>query len=127
MCFQRMFGKWIVMIGCAFAVLAASAAARVLEKDGRVFIIDQTGEQWDVTQAKSIGFDPGNFEFGIGRYAFKPLSEADWLTHEWKVAFDFHVIGIADGSDAHAYAVDKLARHETANTFLSSKPILGAY
>lgn len=124
---QPVFGKLIVMIGYAVGVLAALAGATVVEKDGRVFITDQTGEQWDITQAKSIGFDPGDFEFGIGRYAFKPLSEADWLTNEWRDAFDFRVIGIADGRDAHAYALDKLARHETANTYLSSKPILGAY
>jgi hypothetical protein len=124
---QPIFGKLIVMIGCAAVVLAASAGATVVEKDGRVFLVDQTGENWDITQATSIGFEPGNFEFGIGRYAFKPLGEADWLTHEWRKVFDFRVIGIANGGDAHAYAVDKLARHETANTVLASKPVLSAY
>jgi hypothetical protein len=123
---QQIFTRLSALIGLA-VILVQSAGAAVVEKDGRVFLIDQTGENWDITQAKSIGFEPGNFEFGIGRYAFKPLSEADWLTHEWLDAFDFRVIGIADGRDTHAYAVDKLSRHETANTFLSSKPILGAY
>jgi hypothetical protein len=122
-----MFGKWIAVIGCVFAVLAASAAARVIEKEGRVFIIDQTGEQWDVTQAKSIGFEPRNFQYGIGRHVFKPLGQGDWLSGPWKAAFDFRVIGIADGNEAHAYAVDRLARHETANTVLSSRTVLAAY
>lgn len=127
MSLKRVFRKGIAVIVCVFAVLAASASARVLAKDGRIFIIDQTGEKWDVTQAKSIGFEPGNFKYGIGRHAFKPLGEGDWLSGPWKDAFDFRVIGIASGTDAHAYAVDRLARHETANTVLSSRAVLAAY
>jgi hypothetical protein len=124
---QQIFTKLIVFIGMAFVVLMQSAVATVLEKDGRVLLFDQTGETWDITQAKSIGFEPRHFEFGIGRNAFKPLGESDWLPDAWKDAFDFRVIGTADGNDAHAYSVGKLSRHETANTVLSSKAILAAY
>jgi hypothetical protein len=43
-----------------------------------VYLVDRHGERWDITQAKSIGFEPGRFEFGIGRNAFRPLSDNDW-------------------------------------------------
>jgi hypothetical protein len=49
------------------------------------------------------------------------------ISNSRKGSFDFRVVGVADGGDAHAYAVDKLARHETANTLLSSKAVLAAY
>jgi hypothetical protein len=127
MSLKGVFQKWIAVTVCVFAVLAASASARVLEKDGRIYIIDQTGDKWDITHAKSIGFEPGNFQYGIGRHAFKPLGEGDWLSGPWKDALDFRVIGIASDTDAHAYAVDRLARHETANTVLASRAVLAAY
>jgi hypothetical protein len=123
----RFFTKTMAVIICAGFLLPQTASAAVIETNGRTFLVDQNGERWDITQAKSIGFEPQHFEFGIGRYAFKPLGEADWLTHEWRDAFDFRVIGAAEGNDAHAYSVGKLSRHETANTVLSSKAILAAY
>jgi hypothetical protein len=108
-------------------LLAQTAGAGIIETNGRTFLVDQNGERWDITQARSIGFDPRHFEFGIGRNAFRPLGESDWLVDSWKDAFDFRVIGVADGRDAHAYSVQKLSRHETANTILASKAILAAY
>ena len=36
--------------------IGLSQAARVIHKDDRVYIQDQTGVEWDVTQAKSLGF-----------------------------------------------------------------------
>ncbi len=123
----RFFTKTMAVIICAGFLLAQTASAAVIETNGRTFLSDQNGERWDITQAKSIGFEPQHFEFGIGRNAFRPLGESDWLPDTWKDAFDFRVIGTADGSDAHAYSVGKLSRHETANTVLSSKAILAAY
>jgi hypothetical protein len=123
----RIFTKTMTLMCCAGLLLAQTVGAAVIETNGRTFLVDQNGERWDITQAKSIGFDPRHFEFGIGRNAFRPLGESDWLPDAWKDAFDFRVIGTADGSDAHAYSVAKLSRHETANTVLSSKAILAAY
>ena len=37
------------------------------------YIQDTTGEKWDVSQAESMGFKPGGFQYGIGRYAFTTL------------------------------------------------------
>ena len=37
--------------------------ASVTREKNKTFIIDQTGEKWDVIQAASIGFDPYHFQF----------------------------------------------------------------
>jgi len=124
--FYRIFTKTMALI-CVGLLLAQTAGAAVIETNGPTFLVDQTGERWDISQAKSIGFEPQYFEFGIGRNAFRPLGESDWLPDAGKNASDFRVIGIADGNDAHAYSVETLSRHETANTVLSSKAILAAY
>ena len=108
-------------------VLIQSAVADVIEDNGHTYLIDQTGERWDITQARSIGFEPRDFEFGIGRHAFRPLNESDWSTGVGNNAPNFRVIGVADGDEAHAYSVPKLSHHEIANTMLASNPIITGY
>ncbi|MBW2178499.1 MAG: hypothetical protein JRD49_03795 [Deltaproteobacteria bacterium] len=103
------------------------AEARVKKEGGKIFIVDQTGERWDITQAATLGFDPYKFEFGIGRYAFDPLDETDWHSGEDRHPSNLRIIGVVDDDDAHAYSVKRLRHHETANTFLGSKPIVAGY
>ena len=108
-------------------VLIQSVVADVIEDNGHTYLIDQTGERWDITQARSIGFEPRYFEFGIGRHAFHPLSESDWSIGVDNNASNFRVIGVTDGVEAHAYSVPKLSHHEIANTVLGSNPIITGY
>jgi hypothetical protein len=108
-------------------VLSQAAAAEVIKDNGHTYIIDRTGERRDITQAVSIGFEPHNFEFGIGRNAFRPLSESDWSNGVVNNVTNFRVIGVVDGNDAHAYSVSKLYRHEIANTMLATDPIAAGY
>jgi hypothetical protein len=108
-------------------VVIQTAVADVIEDNGHTYLIDQTGERWDITQARSIGFEPRYFEFGIGRHAFRPLNESDWSTRVDNSAPNFRVIGVADGDEAHAYSVPKLSHHEIANTILASNPIITGY
>jgi hypothetical protein len=104
------------------------AALATVVKDGQeTFLVDRTGERWDITQAVSIGFDPDGFEFGIGRYAFNPLDDSHWQDASAGTRSTMRVIGVADGDDAHAYSVRKLSHHETANTFLGDKAIVAGY
>lgn len=99
-----------------------------VEKEGeKYFIVDRTGERWDITQAVSIGFDPYKFEFGIGRHAFRPLDDSDWDSGSGQTPSNLRVIGIAGEGDAHAYAVKRLRYHETANTFLGADPVVAGY
>jgi Trk-type K+ transport system membrane component len=99
----------------------------VLKEGEKTYIVDRTGEKWDITQAVSIGFKPKNFQYGIGRNAFTPLDES-FLTDNTKgVSSNLRVIGISEGSVAQAYSVMKLSRHEIANSILGSKPVAVGY
>ena len=59
-----------------FFMSSVSAAALVIHEGEKTYIEDQTGERWDVTQAKSIGFKPEGFQYGIGKTAFTPLDDS---------------------------------------------------
>ena len=108
-------------------VFSNSAEARVEKEGDNYFIVDRTGERWDITQAVSIGYDPSKFEFGIGRHAFRPLDESDWDSGSGRTPSNLRVIGIAGESDVHAYSVNRLQYHETANTFLGAEPVVAGY
>ena len=107
--------------------LVSPAATRVVKETEQTFLVDRTGERWDISQAVSIGFDPHRFEFGIGRHAFQALDEKDWTSSTPDSGSSLRVIGVAGNGEAHAYAVDKLRYHETANTLLGSQPIVAGY
>lgn len=108
-------------------LLASYVGATVLKEGDKTYLVDQTGERWDITQAVSIGFDPDLFEFGIGRYAFEPLDDTNWENGSVKPSSEMRIIGIAGFGDAHAYSVRKLRHHETANTFLGPEAIVAGY
>ena len=93
----------------------------------KTFIIDQTGERWDISQAKSIGFKPKGFQYGIGRNAFTPLDDSYLTEDSFSVSGKLRVIGVTESSQAQAYSVSKLMHHEIANTRIGSKPIMVGY
>ncbi|MBW2369614.1 MAG: DUF3179 domain-containing protein [Deltaproteobacteria bacterium] len=103
------------------------AGAAVFMKDGNSFIVDRYGEKWDVTQAKSLGFEPKGFQYGIGRNAILPLDGKSLSGKTEKTSNRLRVIGVANDDEAHGYSVRKLVRHEIANTTLGSTKIAAAY
>ncbi|MFC1798892.1 hypothetical protein ACFLZL_03700, partial [Thermodesulfobacteriota bacterium] len=86
----------------------------------------QTGERWDVTQAESIGFEPRRFQYGIGRFTFRTLDNTHLKPHATGLSKK-RIIGVSGKTEAHAYSVAKLQRHEIANTNLEDKPIAVGY
>jgi hypothetical protein len=102
------------------------SAANVIHKGDNVFIQDRTGVQWDVTQARSIGFKPEVFQHGIGKNAFRTLGDVD-LKDEIPSYRNPRVIGIEEEGNAQAYAVPKMRRHEIANTHLGAKSVAVGY
>ena len=123
MCFYR-----TLLAAFLFVVFPAPNAEAVVIKEGNnTYLVDRTGERWDITQAVSIGYDPDKFEFGIGRDAFEPLDGTHLKSGSKKYSSGMRVIGVAGDGDAHAYSVQKLSNHETANTFLGSKAIVAGY
>jgi len=63
------------MIIATTLILTGFTFSRAMEEKGKSYIVDLHDEHWDVTQAKSIGFDPERFRHGIGRDAFTTLDD----------------------------------------------------
>ena len=101
--------------------------SRAIEENGKSFIVDLLGERWDVTQAKSLGFDPERFRHGIGRNAFSPLDDSHLKEKSPSLSKNTRIIGISDGKEARAYSVPRLYRHEVANSRIGDRPIAAAY
>ena len=80
-----------------------------------------------MTQAKTLGFKPGSFQYGIGKNTFTPLDDS-YLSQGSSSKFQNpRVIGIADGEEARAYSVPKLRYHEIANTQINDKKVAVGY
>ena len=116
-----------IVIMATIPILSALAFSRVIEENGKSYIVDRHGERWDVTQAKSIGFDPERFRHGIGRNAFTPLDDSHLKDKNPNVSNNTRVIGISDGKEARAYSVPRLFRHEVANSSIGDQAIAAAY
>jgi len=110
-----------------YLMAAEPAVAFVIRKGEKAYIEDQDGERWDVTQAKSLGFKPERFQYGIGRNAFTPLDDSNLSDDNSAVLRNPRVIGITDGTEARAYAIPKLRYHEIANTRIGTKPVAAGY
>lgn len=123
---NRALSAFVIAFTCL--IFFASPAASSVIKDGdKIYLVDRTGERWDINQAVSIGYDPNQFEFGIGRDAFQTLDERHWTTQPVNTNPAMRVIGVAENGDVHAYSVGKLSHHETANTTLGSQAIVAGY
>ena len=103
------------------------AFSKVILDGNSTFIVDRHGERWDVTQARSLGFMPQRFQHGIGRNAFTPLDDSFLKDQSPNASKSLRVIGISDGKKANAYSVERLWRHEVANSSIGDKQIVAAY
>jgi len=122
----------MVLMGVSILVVMQIQNAPIIKAapdggDGPVFIVDQRGERWEITQAVSLGFDPDGFEFGIGRNAIVPLGDEYLNATPAEIDEKERVIGISSGDEAHAYRVQRLNLHEVANTTLDGMAIAAAY
>jgi len=119
---NRIIGLFLV-----FVVIGSAACAREPKVEGPAAIRDQTGERWDISQARELGFKADGFQYGMGRNAFQPLDNDDLSTDTSFVPSSEKVIGIANQHEAHAYSIRRLSRHEIANTLLGEVPISVGY
>ncbi|MGD8944215.1 MAG: DUF3179 domain-containing (seleno)protein, partial [Desulfobacterales bacterium] len=121
--FRIMVVSKIIILALILGVTLSQAFSRVIEENGKTYIVDRLGERWDITQAVSIGFKPDRFQHGIGRHAFTPLDDSQFSADNDRVRRNERIIGIAQGDHANAYSVSKLWRHEVANSHIGEKPI----
>jgi len=103
------------------------AFSRVIREGGKTYIVDATGERWDVTQADSIGFKPGGFQFGLGRNAFTPLDDTFLSNDIGQVPENLRVLGGVRNSQAQTSSIPRLRGHEIAKSTIGSKPIEVGY
>jgi len=126
--FHKILVLYIIILTLSGAVTSpAGAFSKVIHDGNTTYIVDRHGERWDVTQAGSIGFMPQRFQHGIGRNAFTPLDDSSLKDKSPNASKSLRVIGISDGKKANAYSVERLWRHEVANSSIGDKPIAAAY
>ncbi|NIO03667.1 MAG: DUF3179 domain-containing protein [Proteobacteria bacterium] len=101
--------------------------SRVMREDGKTYILDATGERWDVTQAESIGFKPEGFQYGLGKNAFTPLDDSYLTDDTDRVSQRLRVLGVVENAEAQAYSIPRLRGHEIANSRIGSKAIAVGY
>ncbi len=117
----------LIMVGVVLFFVNICLAAWLVREGDRVFIKDRNGEFWDVTQARSMGFKPHKFQYGIGKNAFAPLQDEDFEEDRVSSFFNSRVIGISMDNQARAYTLGRLKHHETANTTIAGKAIVAGY
>ena len=120
-----LFFSIILIAGCV--KIDEAAFSNVRHEDGKTYIIDRTGDKWDVTQAVSLGFKPENFQYGIGKDTFTPLDDSLLTESSPDLPRNMRVIGIEEGEDAKAYSVGRLSLHEISNSILGEKPVAVGY
>jgi hypothetical protein len=94
----------------------------------RVFIVDQSGKQWDITQAiVRYGFARDGFKFGLGPFTVTPLvlppSIAEGDSGYPAPGDGFAVIGVAHAGDARAYRLNDLLDVEVADDVIGGLPV----
>jgi hypothetical protein len=100
--------------------ITGDTSANVVEREGKIFIEDQTGKMWDITHAvNNYGFSAGNFDHGLGPFAITPINNPEMLlpgNAGYPNAQDERlVIGTTINNDTRAYSLNVLSRHEIAN------------
>ena len=116
----------LLLVVFYFSIHETSSSA-VIEEDERIYIVDRTGERWDVTQAVSLGFDPDGFDFGLGKNAFTTLDDSLLTSDTNDISKNARVIGVTDGSTAKAYTISRLLGHEISNSTIGSDPVAVSY
>ncbi len=116
-----------LLLGLMYFATHEFGSSAVVKEVGKTYIVDRTGERWDVTQAISLGFDPEGFDFGLGRNAFTPLDDSFLTDDTTDVSHNMRVIGITDGSRAQAYTIRRLLGHEISNSKVGSEPVAVSY
>jgi hypothetical protein len=116
-----------LLLGVLYLSTHEIGSSVVLKEAEKIYIVDRTGERWDVTQAVSLGFNPERFQFGLGRNAFTTLDDSLLTDDTSNIAKNARVIGVTDGSTAKAYTISRLLGHEISNSTIGSDPVAVSY
>jgi hypothetical protein len=117
----------LLIVSLIFLIPSLAAAFVVEQEGGKTYIVDRYNEKWDVTEAKTLGFKPRNFQYGIGRHAFQTLEDSSLSDNHFFMSSTERVIGIEDSIGGKAFSVKKLRNHEIANTWQDEEPVTVGY
>lgn len=99
---------------------------KIIKKNGKIFIVDRKGEQWDVTSAANeFGMEPKLFHFGLGRGAFTPIIDPE--IEAGPKPGDPLVFAVTYNGIARAYNHRRLTRHETLLDNLGGTRVMVAH
>ncbi len=110
-------GTLLICVGCSSVDAPEEETTQVKEEGDRIFIVDQTGMEWDITHAvRAYGMRPELFQFGLGPYAIRPIINPRMLSPGeggYPTGDQTHiVIGTTIGGESRAYSIDDLNAHE---------------
>ena len=117
---------FFMLVGVFFLACTVSFS-EVIRKNGETFIRDRKGEEWEITQAVSIGFRPYHFEYGLGRNAFSSLDDSRLQNATKSIPKRLRIIGVQGENESKAFSVKTLRGHEVANSYIGDTPIAAAY
>ena len=110
----------LINMSCSHVEGPGDLSPVVKNEGDRIFIVDQTGKEWDITHAvRNYAFSPTEFQFGLGPRAIRPILNPQFATagHPSYPADDFDgvVIGTEIGGDSRAYRLSDLNAHEVVD------------
>lgn len=104
----------------------------VEEKEQKVFLVDQTGKEWDITHAvNAYGFDPDRFMFGLGPDAIRPILKPEMICPGQEGYPEdnagFTVLGTSLNGFARAYNLVVMSKHEVVDEVFGDAHVAVAY
>jgi len=113
-------------------ILSDNSNHEIRNRDGRVFIVDNTGKEWDVTHAANVyGMQPERFQYGLGPNAIQPIQNPKFL-NPGDPGYpadnnDMLVIGSVLNGVNRAYPINVLSSHEIVDDIFGDAYVAVAY
>lgn len=102
-----------------------------LERDGKTLLVDMHQEEIDITSAVANGFDPDNFDFGIGKDTIPAIMQPEFERAGQERFDNFPdnegVLAIEIDGTAKAYPLGLLTVHEVVNDSIAGQPFAACY
>jgi hypothetical protein len=97
-----------------------------------VEITDRQGHVWDISTAVyKYGFEPDEFDYGLGVNVIRPISGPDFYAPgdpDYPLdGDDFSLVGLTRDDEARAYPLEILSRHEIVNDFVGDAHLAVSY
>jgi len=128
----RIIGVSIILLSSCSKIFQNDSDSPDIRRDnGQVYIIDNTGKQWNITHAiENYGMQAERFQFGLGPNAIPPILSPKFVSPNqsgFPAGDSRLVIGFNLDGDIRAYPIDVLTRHEIADDKFGKINVAAAY